>query len=261
MSTGTTIRSSSRTSRWWGRPTSMAPRSFGLPIPDCGYCRLDDKTLNFGKPWSFEGRHVLPGPAFVSAKVDATPWNTKSEDLKTISNKSDVARLVVFDTWVINRDRYSPRDWPHRNPSGVRRPYSNPGNLLLAGTPGARTRLVPIDHGHAVTDTVPISANILLDNSIRSTSVYGMFPGFYPYIDERSVRSAVDDLKLLTMTHVEETVRLTPPEWELGKELSSMLSHFLYERSRFLTGAMVDMIVHEAPHQVMLNNNRGMEGS
>src|SRR5262249_22698378 len=66
-----------------------------------------------------QGGNALPGPAFIS-KVDAgTSWGGGQEQLDAVANKPDLAKLVVLDTWIRNRDRYVRGTRPRRNPDNV----------------------------------------------------------------------------------------------------------------------------------------------
>jgi hypothetical protein len=48
-----------------------------------------------------------PGPAFVSRAEFGESWSGKQSQLKRLANPEAISRLVVFDTWTLNCDRYS----------------------------------------------------------------------------------------------------------------------------------------------------------
>jgi hypothetical protein len=77
-------------------------RWFGLSTPDFAILNLteaDEVVLHSGKK-------AVPGPAFATRAVTGTPWGGSEAELKTLENQEALTRLVVFDTWVLNRDRY-----------------------------------------------------------------------------------------------------------------------------------------------------------
>lgn len=54
------------------------------------------------------GNLALPGPAFITRTEKGFSWGGKANELKRIANPKDIGRLVLFDTWLLNCDRYHP---------------------------------------------------------------------------------------------------------------------------------------------------------
>lgn len=105
---------------------------------------------------------------FVSKLVEgADPWDGTSATLARVANIEMFALVPVFDTWVLNWDRYVPGKEP------------NYGNVLVA-----KDSLVAIDHTHClgrkVTGSLPKSWSIELwqDGQLR-----GAFPEFLARVD------------------------------------------------------------------------------
>ena len=72
--------------------------------------------------WATSGVRSPVRPSRCEAEPGAS-WGGTVDELKATENASDVARLVVFDTWVRNCDRYPPD-------ITVRKP--NPDNVFLS---------------------------------------------------------------------------------------------------------------------------------
>lgn len=109
-------------------------RRFGLPTFDTAILEIDDID-----DIPIDGTFASSGPAFVTrGEVGSTMGGGKG--LKNIENIADLPRLVVFDTWVRNCDRYGPgygRD---------DKPRINLDNLFLSteGAPKGRFTLKAI---------------------------------------------------------------------------------------------------------------------
>jgi len=94
-----------------------------------------------------KGGLAEPGPAFITRAESGEPWSAHESQLKRIANPEDIARLVVFDTWTLNCDRYQPP------PEGVAgRARVNWNNVFLSGeAPAGQLLLKAIDHTHCFT--------------------------------------------------------------------------------------------------------------
>ncbi len=53
-------------------------------------------------------RMALPGPAFVTRKMDGFVWGADLKQLEKVTDKGVFAKLVVLDTLILNQDRYPP---------------------------------------------------------------------------------------------------------------------------------------------------------
>jgi hypothetical protein len=82
------------------------------------------------------------GPAFITRVEDGAPCGGDVKELEQLDYRPDMAKLVVFDTWTRNRDRYMPRQGA--------RPRINRDNVFLSRQDATVGRLVlkAIDHGH-----------------------------------------------------------------------------------------------------------------
>ena len=140
-------------------------RLLGLKTPD--FAVLD---LHLDIPMQGYGNMAL-GPAFVSRVL---PGSTGSEDgsiLKNLAAPGDISRLVMFDTWIRNADRWPPEDGIMAEP--------NFENLFFTPN-GQKFEIIALDHSHCFVE-------IALDDELADPvvafdeRVYGLFPSFTAY--------------------------------------------------------------------------------
>ena len=139
-----------------------------------------------------KGYRVQPGPAFASRAIEGHSWGEAEPELNRLINRDHITRLVIFDNWVLNCDRYPP-DLMTRKP--------NYGNVFLAET-GAkgRLRLITMDHTHCFNcgrDWTPELAN---DRWLKDDRLYGLFPQFLPFLRREAGEVAVARLREMNAT-------------------------------------------------------------
>jgi hypothetical protein len=180
---------------WVG--TQLA-RWFGLPTFDFGIIEV---TRADELPFAKSGK-AKPGPAFIMRADGGEPWSGKPRELHRLVNPQDISRLVVFDTWTRNCDRYSEKE------DGSLR--INRNNVFLSEEAPARQRLLrSIDHSHCFTCGRSISPKLAEMDKVRDDRVYGLFPEFRPYRDKAVVTRTIDDLRRLdraTVTSMTPTI-------------------------------------------------------
>ena len=79
----------------------------GLGLPTFRYGLLLE-PLGAGEPDVLlsDGSALRRDAVFASAREPGVVWEGGPEQLRVVGNASAFSRLVVFDTWVRNRDRY-----------------------------------------------------------------------------------------------------------------------------------------------------------
>ena len=89
--------------------------------------------------------------------------------LTSVENIEDIARIVVFDTWVRNCDRYAP-GWGRDG-----QPRINLDNLFLSedGAPEGKFMLKPIDHGHIMTCGKAVTRDLANIDATKDERLYG----------------------------------------------------------------------------------------
>ncbi len=156
-------------------------RWFKLPTFDYALLEvtdLDEISL-------YRGGLALPGPAFITRSESGEPWSGKGIQLNRLINPQDVSRLIIFDTWVLNCDRFAPH--------GQRKPNYN--NVFLSQeAPDGYFVLKAMDHTHAFTCGRELTPRIASLDRIRDPDGYGLFPEFLPRLDQEACNQALDDL-------------------------------------------------------------------
>lgn len=221
---------------------SLLSAAFRICTPRCGIVKLDRlQARMFGQPT------VIEGSAFVSEEVAAGQWNGDGRDLSTIKNLDEISRLIVFDTWVLNRDRFCPSGRPVGINNG---PHQNFANVLVAGKRGQRRRMYAIDHGHAITYGEPIDVSIIADPKIKDSEVLGLFPGFREHVSLESLEQAVEDLKHIDPNLIAKVINLIPADWEFAESQRGFLADFLLLRAQFVPTILIDSVRREALTQL-----------
>ena len=169
----------------------------GLRVPEFAVIELDMDI-------PMEGRGPMRhGPAFVSRRLEGAVGDGGDTFLRALSRPGAVARLVVFDTWVRNQDRCPPEGALDSEP--------NRDNLFF--TPdGRKFDLVALDHSHCFVEgemELEISQPHVRDDD----RIFGLFPEFAPFIDERSVLAAVESLRQVDAASVRAIVASVPMAW------------------------------------------------
>jgi hypothetical protein len=114
-----------------------------------------------------------PGPAFIAKELSGETWGVVKGRLTLLVNPGDVGKLVLFDTWTRNADRYPP-DLTQRNP--------NYNNLFFSteGLPDNHWRLIAMDHTHCFTADRDLDAKVCRIDVVKDDRVYGLFPELKP---------------------------------------------------------------------------------
>ncbi len=142
----------------------------GLPVldwvlmPYAGHPALKLKSGNLAQP----------GTAWLTRKVNGFGWGRQEADLKYISNRADIAKLVLLDQWTRNCDRYRPEP----------RLRVNENNVFLnrEGAPSGQFILMAMDHTHIFTCGGPLSRDLAKIDFVKDATAFGLFPEFVPAI-------------------------------------------------------------------------------
>ncbi len=173
----------------------------------------------------YRGGQAQPGPSFITRAESGEPWGGKGTQLNRLINPLDISRLVVFDTWVLNCDRFAPN---HQ-----RRPNYN--NVFLSTeAPDGYLILKAMDHTHAFTCGRDLTPRLATLDRIREANVFGLFPGFKPRLDQDAFNQALDDLAQIPRHFVEEVVRSAPREWDVSQEARNGLTELIVQRALYL---------------------------
>lgn len=200
---------------WFGLP--VAPHA-AVPFP--AELRFVLRPADDGRPALF----ARPGPAFASRHVPGREWEGSPADLLTLANPADITRLIVFDTWVRNWDRYC------FDPA-----RENLKNVYL-GDPdkSGRRLLYAIDHTHCFNRGRELTRSLADIGTVRDEATYGLFPAFAPLVQPLVVRQCGAVLRSLQPAEVAGMVRSVPAEWEVPPAAGDALAQLILGRAAYL---------------------------
>lgn len=199
---------------------------FGLNIPP--FAVVSDSQIEL---FMSNGRKV-EYPAFFSKKIESVfPFDGTYVILNRLRNIDDISKIVVFDTWVRNFDRYA-------------YVIHNFDNLLLCKPSKKRLYdLIPIDHGQCFVEDGDFITSKYSDLVVKDDEIFGMFPAFNGKINQDSVQRAVDRLNSLDRMFVEDVVSSLPAAWGLGPSASASLTDLICDRAEFVVQTISAEIV------------------
>jgi hypothetical protein len=173
------------------------------------------------------GNFALPGPAFITRAEKGFSWGGKASELKKIANPKDIGRLVLFDTWLLNCDRYHPN-------LAVRKPNRDNVFLSREGAPRSKFVIKAIDHTHCFTCGGELTHRLAQINQVRDERTYGLFPEFEEFLTRADMRRAVSDLQKINRTDVQALVDTIPVGWQVNKQVRDALVNFICDRVTYL---------------------------
>ena len=201
---------------------SALGRWFGLSVPDTAIMPLPPSAC-FDLP---RGVRTGPGPAFISRHVNGRTWGGSEAELRTVENRSDITRLIVFDNWMRNCDRHPP-DLSMRKP--------NYANVYLADIErSGRTRIVPIDHTHCFDCGRDFSDRLSHIDQIKDERTYGLFPAFKAFISISELLWSKAMLRALRRDVIAGIEAGIPAEWQVAPPAAEALIAQVYGRAAFI---------------------------
>ncbi|MBI4750592.1 MAG: hypothetical protein HY774_19075 [Acidobacteria bacterium] len=176
------------------------------------------------------------GAAFVTRSEVGIPMG-QLRALTGVANTEDVARLVVFDTWVRNCDRYAP---------GLRqgKPRSNADNVFLSMETGTLV-LKAIDHGHILTCGKPLSSRLAHIEFVQESKLYGLFPFFLGSVTAEDIDREAKRLKDIRPQFWQTILRHLPVEWDVSDTTKQAIDQFLSDRAQFLIKRIGEIAAQE----------------
>ena len=209
-------------------------RWIGLKTPDFATLRLQGIPKDWCPHFAIEDGH-----AFLSRYMPAATFDGHRAILERLSNPNDIARLVVFDTWVLNEDRYPPDNAFDEKPPNL-------DNLMFARRRGGRRLkydLIVFDHTHAFSN----AGYDGLDDGGRVTAdgVYGFFPLFKPYMTYDAIKAATDRLREVDADEVQTLLDAVPADWGLTGALKRVWHVLICERAQFVADTIEEKIIYQ----------------
>lgn len=187
---------------------------------------------------------AAPGSAFV-CREELGQVMDGWRSLSNVENIGDIPRLIVFDTWVRNCDRYA----PGLGRNGQARMNQDNVFLSIEGASQGKFILKAIDHGHIFTCGKPLNKKIAQIDIIREEKLYGLFPLFKDYVNVEQIEQASRVLKDIRSDLWDDLLHTIPSNWDVKDDAKEAINRFLLERARFLA----DHIHSLATKEIELN--------
>jgi|GEM_PF-276770 len=176
------------------------------------------------------GGKALTGPAFIARAESGEPWSGDEKQLDRLFNPQDISRLVVFDTWTLNCDRYS---W--QGEGRTLRVRINRNNVFLSEeAPESQFMLKAMDHTHCFTCGRELSRKLREIDKIKDSRVFGLFPEFQKYLNRVRIQQAAKDLRRILRTDVARITDGVPKEWEMKTDARDALIDLVVGRAMFV---------------------------
>lgn len=197
----------------------------GLPTLDQVIVDVDDKVdiILFG------GGLAKTGPALITRAVPGESWSGTARQLKQLKNRGDISRLVVLDTWLLNRDRHSAE-------------RQNRDNVFLCAE-SKKLELLAIDHTHCFgTAGGEITERISQIHNWKNEAVFGRFLEFMPFLDRKIVTQCALDLSKMDQATVQAIVAKIPEPWNVSARARAALVSLIVQRAKFVANTIVQKL-------------------
>lgn len=210
---------------------------FGLSTFDIAILTLDEDDA-FPLP---QGYTAQPGPAFAARAVKGEPCGRSGEQLDMLVNPQDITRLVVFDTWTLNCDRFDGKP-------GGRGPNYDNVYLSSEGVEAGQRRLIAMDHGLCfIRSGEDLSPRLEHIDKVKDDRVYGLFPEFRGRLREDIIGDCAVRLHEMDMATAEAIISTIPPQWEVSESARQAWSKLIYHRAGFVADNFQAWIEEIAP--------------
>lgn len=173
------------------------------------------------------GGYAAVGPAFITRRITGVAWGGDTESLRGLQNIDDISRLVLFDTWVRNCDRYRPEP--------LRR---NVDNVFCAIPPLSESRrpiLMAIDHTHTFTCGSGLTRSIAHIEKIQDAMTYGEFPEFSSFRNLAVEAAVHQQLQAMNLEQAQEFIAFVPSLWLADQDVRIAWASYIARRAHFLS--------------------------
>jgi hypothetical protein len=191
------------------------------------------------------GGMASAGTAFLARRADGYTWGGSDAELDRIENADAISRLVVFDTWTLNADRYPP-------PSSPRKP--NPDNVFLSGEKASvgHFRLLAFDHTECFGGSSrDLSVRVADIRNIKNVEVFGLFRAFAPRVSANDLRASVGRLSEFKRSVISDLVAQVPWDWQLEPAVGDALCELATQRAAFVA-ENIERAISEATGKLTL---------
>jgi hypothetical protein len=190
-------------------------------------------------------------PLFFSSEIENALTSDGSDTfLKKLDRPADVAKLVMFDTWVRNRDRFN------TTPSGGQ--SYNRDNLLFGPAPNGRLRVQPIDHANCFVGTGGTFEGGMHGAEVfDDKTIYGLFPEFAPFMNSTYVAEAAEAILAVSEAAVREIVNSIPVQWGVLHPQRERLVEVILERAKRVSEFAPPLLVPDPKLALVQPNEKG----
>jgi sarcosine oxidase delta subunit len=195
--------------------------------------------LEPGKIWDEEHAGILHGQKDETAFLGET-----SRAIVEVSNKADIAGLIVLDTWLLNIDRYHAQSGEKRDMT-----WRNYRNVFLSDNdPGKGTTIKAFDHTHCFFRHVgeTLTTKIATVERIEDPHLYGHFLEFKTHFTPETLGAYTTRLSKFTQEDAEALFKDLPVDWGLKSDVKTALIKFLTDRAAYLTTTLVSRLRRES---------------
>jgi hypothetical protein len=175
------------------------------------------------------GNLARPGPALVTRALKGDNWSGEPRQLAKVLNLDDISRLVVFDTWLLNRDRHSAN-------------RLNRDNVFLSAE-SEQLELLAIDHTHCFgMSGGELTERVAHIGNCRDGAVYGSFPEFRSFLNEGVVSQAIEQLGKIDEATVKRIVADIPDQWQVSAKAKAALVSFVLQRAAYVADTVFEKL-------------------
>lgn len=182
-----------------------------------------------------DGGLASAGPAFLTRAHEGGTWGGNASELEQVENLEVVTGLVVFDTWVRNRDRCPPLGMSRK---------PNLDNVFLSeecASPG-KYRLVAMDFTHCFQEGTTLNRHISDIANVQDDRVYGLFTAFGDHMNTGAVDEAIRRMGTVNDGVVTDILDRIPEVWQLDTHVKNALRDFIVRRARYLEVSLYGML-------------------
>ena len=187
---------------------ALSGNLMGCAVPGFSLVKFDQDFINSSQDLKNQNikEGVFPGLSRIKDAVDLCSNQSIPSDLE---NMHKLPHVVIFDNWVINKDR------------------NNCGNLIISFSNGMKN-FYQIDHGHILGGPQWNTGSLV--KIVSDSDLQPLFSSIADNIREGSfVSKALESLEAVNDDSILEFLSVIPPEWadnieDIKKQINNLLS-------------------------------------
>lgn len=177
------------------------------------------------------------GPGFISKKIRANTLDGNEIYLRHLDRVSDIAKLVVLDTWLMNPDRCPPDE-------GYYGLEPSRDNLLFSPVGRGKYHLIAFDHTHCFVEGV-LWDEVGNPHLKRDPKVYGVFPEFRQFLTREHLMVALHRLAQLDRATVQQIVTSVPRDWGITGAAAVAWQDLIFERAAYVVETLPGLLLQQ----------------